>query len=40
MNDIMFMHIKKADSQALIHANNDPQETSENVVEQSAFLLV
>lgn len=35
-NYIVSAYIRKADSQVLIHANNDPQDTSGNVLEQSA----
>ena len=36
-NYVVSAYIKKADPQTLIHANNDLQETSKNVNEQSAY---
>lgn len=36
-NYVVSAYIRKADSQVLIHANNDPQDTSGNVLEQSAY---
>ena len=35
-NYVVSAYIKEAKPQALIHANNDPQDTSENVVERFA----
>lgn len=36
-NYVVSAYIRKADPQVLIHANNDPQDTSGNVLEQSAY---